>query len=64
MAVPRIFADLLALPTASFVESAVADLFEKKGHEFIDLDVAVYLLDTEEPVSSARLRAIYRLRGS
>ena len=46
------------------VESAIADLFEKKGHEFIDLDVASYLLDTEEPVMSARLRAIYQLRRS
>jgi hypothetical protein len=46
------------------VESAIADLFEKKGHEFVDLDVAAYLLDTQEPVMSARLRAIYELRGS
>jgi hypothetical protein len=45
------------------VESAIADLFEKKGHEFVDLDVAAYLLDTHEPVMSARLRAIYKLRG-
>lgn len=46
------------------VESAIADLFAKKGHEFVDLDVAAYLLDTREPVMSARLRAIYQLRGS
>jgi len=46
------------------VESAIADLFEKKGNEFVDLDVAAYLLDTQEPVMSARLRAIYQLRGS
>jgi hypothetical protein len=46
------------------VESAIADLFEKKGHEFVDLDVEAYLLDTREPVMSARLRAIYQLRGS
>jgi hypothetical protein len=46
------------------VESAIADLFEKKGHEFVDLDVEVYLLDTQQAVMSARLRAIYRLRGS
>jgi hypothetical protein len=45
------------------VESAIADLFERKGHEFVDLDVAAYLLDTQEPVMSARLRAIYQLRG-
>jgi hypothetical protein len=45
------------------VESAIADLFEKKGHEFVDLDVAAYLLGTQDPVMSARLRAIYQLRG-
>jgi len=45
------------------VESAIADLFQKNGHEFVDLDVAAYLLDTREPVMSARLRAIYQLRG-
>jgi hypothetical protein len=46
------------------VESAIADLFEKKGHEFVDLAVEAYLPDTREPVMSARLRAIYKLRGS
>jgi hypothetical protein len=46
------------------VESAIADLFEKKGHEFVDLDVAAYLLETQQAVMSARLRAIYQLRGS
>jgi hypothetical protein len=46
------------------VESAIADLFDKKGHEFVDLDVEAYLRDTGEPVMTARLRAIYQLRGS
>jgi len=46
------------------VESAIADLFEKKGHEFVDLDVVAYLIETREPAMSARLRAIYRLRES
>jgi hypothetical protein len=45
------------------VESAIADLFEKKGHEFVDLDVGVHRSDTREPVLAARLRAIYHLRG-
>ncbi len=45
-------------------EAAVADLFEKKGHEFVDLDVAVYFEETHEPAMSARLRAIYQLRRS
>lgn len=44
------------------VESAIANLFARKGHEFVDLDVAAYRIDTREPVISARLRAIYQLR--
>jgi hypothetical protein len=46
------------------IEAAIADLFEKKGHEFADLDVVTYRLETEEALLSARLRAIYKLRGS
>ena len=44
-------------------ELAVADLFEKKGHEFVDLELATFFSDGRA-VMSARLRAIYQLRGS
>ncbi|MGH0029694.1 MAG: hypothetical protein ACQGVC_07880 [Myxococcota bacterium] len=44
------------------VEQRVADLFEKKGHEFVDVELAVFHPDGR-PVVGARLRAIYRLRG-
>jgi len=44
------------------VEQRIADLFEKKGHEFVDVDLATFHLDGR-PVMSARLRAIYKLRG-
>jgi hypothetical protein len=45
------------------VESAIADLFEKKGHHFCDVDVCVFRSKNDAPVVSARLRAIYQLRG-
>ena len=45
------------------VEQRIADLFEKKGHEFVDVDLSAFLL-SGEPVMRARLRAIYRLRGA
>lgn len=45
-------------------ECAIADLFDKKGHEFVDLDVDVYFKQTRQAVMHARLRAIYKLRGS
>lgn len=44
------------------VECAITDLFEKKGHEFVDAQFDVYLEQTEEPVMSASLRAIYQMR--
>jgi hypothetical protein len=46
-----------------FVEAEIADLFGKKGHEFVDVDVAAFL-STHAPVLSARLRAIYKLRDA
>jgi hypothetical protein len=45
-----------------YVEAAVADLFEKKGHEFVDADVAVFRCEDDAAVASIRLRAIYKLR--
>ena len=53
----------IPLGSELIAEAAIADLFEKKGHEFVDLDVAVYLEATREAVMSARLRAIYKMRG-
>jgi acyl dehydratase len=43
------------------VEATVADLFERRGHEFVELDVAAFV-EPDRPVLSARHRAIYRLR--
>ncbi len=51
----------IALDSEVVVEAAIADLFERKGHSFVDLDVATFLLEGP-PVASMRLRAIYRLR--
>ncbi|MEN8159276.1 MAG: hotdog fold domain-containing protein [Myxococcota bacterium] len=48
--------------TKLVVEAAIADLFEKKGHEFVDVDVAIYPEAEDEAAASVRLRAIYRLR--
>jgi hypothetical protein len=46
------------------VEAAIADLFEKKGHEFVDVDVAVFGSDDDAARAAVRLRAIYQLRPS
>lgn len=48
--------------TRLVVECAVADLFERKGHEFVDVDVTAFVEETSAPIMSATLRSIYRLR--
>ena len=50
--------------TALVAECSIDDLFEKKGHEFVDAIVNVFEVSTNEPVMQARLRAIYQLRGA
>lgn len=52
----------IAANTELVVESTIADLFEKKGHEFIDVDMKLFDRADESPVASVRLRAIYKLR--
>lgn len=49
--------------TALVIEAAIADLFEKKGHEFVDVEVGVFDAEGDAAVASARLRAIYQLRA-
>ena len=51
----------LARGTEFVVEARIKDLFDKRGHEFVDLDVEVYGAD-DAPLLSAFHRAIYRLR--
>jgi hypothetical protein len=46
------------------VESAIVDLFEKKGHHFCDVQVNAFRSHDEAAVMHCRLRAIYQLRGS
>lgn len=45
------------------VESAIVDVFEKKGHHFCDVDVSAFDIADDAPVMRTRLRAIYQLRG-
>ncbi len=46
------------------VEAVVVELFQKKGHEFVDLDVVAYEPQTKQVFTSTRLRAIYKLRDA
>ena len=47
---------------ALVVEARIQDLFEKRGNEFVDLEVGVFRDPGGEPVMSAEHRAIYVLR--
>ena len=44
------------------IEGRIVDLFSRGGHEFVDLDVAVFLAP-DRPALQARHRAIYKLRA-
>jgi hypothetical protein len=49
---------------ALVVEAAITDLFEKKAHHFVDVDVSVFDEPAGQAISRIELRAIYRLRGA
>ncbi len=49
------------LRTTTITEARITDLFARGGHEFVDLDVAVFG-DDDRPILSAFHRAIYKLR--
>lgn len=48
--------------TLLVAECDIRDLYQKKGHEFVDLNVDVYAQESAQPVMTAMLRAIYKLR--
>ena len=52
----------IAYGSEVIVESQIVELFERKGHQFVDLDCAAFLADGA-PAMCTRLRAIYQLRA-
>ncbi len=49
--------------TEMLAEMEITDLFNKKGHEFVDARVNLFDRDGDKCLCSIDLRAIYRLRG-
>ncbi len=49
--------------TNLIAEMSVADFYEKKGHEFVDADIALYNEKDDSCLTTIKLRAIYKLRG-
>ncbi len=45
------------------VEAAITDLFEKKGHHFVDVEVAIFVEPAAVAAARIELRAIYQLRA-
>ena len=54
----------IELGTELVVEAAIIDLFEKKGHQFCDVQVSAFRSHDDAAVMQTRLRAIYQLRGA
>ena len=54
----------IELGTELIVEAAIVDLFEKKGHQFCDVQVSAFRAYDDAAVMDTRLRAIYQLRGA
>ncbi len=50
--------------TAIVAEMTVVDFYEKKGHEFVDVDVALFDAQDDACLTAIKLRAIYKLRGA
>lgn len=48
--------------TDLIAECQIEDLFEKKGHDFVDVLVNIFEAESKLPVMSGKLRAIYRMR--
>jgi len=44
-------------------EMEIKDLFEKKGHEFVDALINIFDVESSKCFASIKLRAIYKLRG-
>ncbi len=54
--------DIVPYGTKLIAECAITDLFNKKGHDFVDVDVNIFTESDHAPIMAATLRAIYRMR--
>ena len=54
------------IPTGAAIvtEMSVVDFYEKKGHKFVDVDVSLFDEQDDACLTTIKLRAIYKLRGS
>jgi hypothetical protein len=48
--------------TRLLAECAITDLFERKGHQFVDVNVNIFTEEDQTAVMSSTLRAIYKMR--
>jgi len=54
----------IADETSLITEMTVADFYEKKGHQFVDVEVGLFDEQDDACLTTIKLRAIYRLRGA
>ena len=58
------FFSAVKLDTKLIVECSIKNLFNRKGHEFVDIDVSAFERESKKAIMSAELRAIYQVRGA
>ena len=54
----------IAAGTSIIGEMTISDFYEKKGHEFVDVEVGLFDEQNDQCLSAIELRAIYKLRGT
>lgn len=54
----------IAAGTAVIAEMTISDFYEKKGHEFVDVEVALFDEADDACLNTIQLRAIFKLRGA
>ena len=54
----------LSFNSSVIAEIQVNEVFEKKGHEFVDVDVNLFKQEDKSCIMTINLLSIYKVRGS
>ena len=52
------------METSLIAEMQIKDCYDKKGHEFVDVDVNLFNEHNDECIMIINLLAIYKVRGA
>ena len=57
-------ATAISFNSSVIAETQVNEVFEKKGHEFVDVDVNLFKQEDKSCIMTINLLSIYKVRGS